>query len=175
MTGQSVQATPVEAEALLNDFRTAMRGVASTIHIVTLTLDGAPKGMTATAVSSLSMNPPSLLVCMNETVSMHEPMAGIEWFCVNVLTTRHIAVARAFSDSRLRDVRFETGQWSIDDEPAPRLADAQAAMLCRRVGHHRFGTHSIFLGEVCKVRLSGARDPLVYLDGSFQCSGPVTS
>jgi len=107
-------------------------------------------------------------------VSMHEPMAGIDWFCVNVLTTRHIDVARAFSDSRLRDVRFGTGRWSIDDEHAPRLADAQAAMLCRRAGHHHFGTHSIFLGEVRRVWLGGAPDPLVYLNGSFQCSGPVT-
>ena len=173
MTGQSAQAQSEASPALLDDFRNAMRGVASTIHIITLTVDGAPKGMTATAVSSLSMNPPSLLVCMNESVSMHEPMAGIDWFCVNVLTTRHIDVARAFSDSRLRDVRFETGRWSIDDEHAPRLADAQAAMLCRRAGHHHFGTHSIFLGEVRRVWLGGAPDPLVYLNGSFQCSGPV--
>ena len=151
----------------------AMRGIASTIHIITLTLDGAPKGMTATAVSSLSMSPPSLLVCMNESVSMHGAMSGIDWFCVNVLTTRHVAVARTFSDSRLRDVRFETGQWNIGEEHAPRLADAQAAMLCKRVGHHRFGTHSIFLGEVHRVWLCGAPDPLVYLDGAFQCSGPV--
>ncbi len=150
-----------------------MRGVASTIHIVTLLVEGAPKGMTATAVSSLSMSPPSLLVCMNESVSMHGAMAGIDWFCVNVLSTRHVAVARAFSDSRLRDVRFETGQWSIDDEHAPRLADAQAALLCRRVGHHRFGTHSIFLGQVHKVWLGAAVDPLVYLDGAFQTPRPV--
>ena len=173
MTDQSAQADAEASPALLDDFRHAMRGVASTIHIITLTVDGAPKGMTATAVSSLSMDPPSLLVCMNESVSMHGPMACIDWFCVKVLTTRHIDVARAFSDSRLRDVRFETGRWSIEDEHAPRLADAQAAMLCRRVGHHRFGTHSIFLGEVRKVWLVGPPDPLVYRDGSFQCSGPV--
>ncbi len=174
MPGQSLHADPEAGPTLLDDFRNAMRGVASTIHIVTLTLEGAPKGMTATAVSSLSMDPPSLLVCMNESVSMHGAMAGIEWFCVNVLTTRHIDVARTFSDSRLRDVRFETGSWSIDDEHAPRLADAQAAMLCKRVGHHRFGTHSIFLGEVRRVWLLGAPDPLVYLNGSFKCSGPVS-
>jgi flavin reductase (DIM6/NTAB) family NADH-FMN oxidoreductase RutF len=175
VSGQPAKAASVDPAALLEDFRQAMRGVASTIHIVTLLVDEAPKGMTATAVSSLSLNPPSLLVCMNESVSMHGAMACIDWFCVNVLSTRHIAVARTFSDSRLRDVRFETGEWSIDEQPAPRLADAQAAILCRRVGHHKFGTHSIFLGEVRKVWLHGAPDPLVYLDGAFQSPGPVTS
>jgi len=174
VTDPSTQAAPDEAQALLDDFRLAMRGVASTIHIVTLLVDGAPKGMTATAVSSLSMSPPSLLVCMNEAVSMHGAMAEIDWFCVNVLTTRHVAVARAFSDSRLRDVRFETGDWSIDEEHAPRLADAQAALLCRRVGHHRFGTHSIFLGEAHRVWLCGAPRPLVYMDGAFRSSGSVS-
>ena len=173
VNGQTSCPAPADPAALLDDFRQAMRGVASTIHIVTLLVDGAPKGMTATAVSSLSMEPPSLLVCMNESVSMHGAMAGVEWFCVNVLCSRHVSVAKTFSDSRLRDVRFETGEWSIDDEHAPRLADAQAAMLCKRVGHHRFGTHSIFLGEVCKVWLHGAPDPLIYLDGAFQTPGPI--
>jgi flavin reductase len=175
LSGLSAPTGAESSPALLDDFRTAMRGVASTIHIITLTMDGAPKGMTATAVSSLSMDPPSLLVCMNENVSMHESMACIDWFCVNVLTTRHVEVARTFSDSRLRDVRFGTGKWSIEDEQAPRLADAQAAMLCRRVGHHRFGTHSIFLGEVHNVWLAGAPDPLVYLNGSFQRPGPAAT
>lgn len=173
MTGQSEPSGPGADHGLTDDFRQAMRGVASTIHIITLSLDDAPKGMTATAVSSLSMSPPSLLVCMNESVSMHGAMAGIEWFCVNVLTTRHIEVAKTFSNSRLRDVRFETGEWRLGEEHAPRLADAQSAMLCRQVGHHRFGTHSIFLGEVCKVWLCGAPDPLLYLDGRFEHSGPV--
>ncbi len=154
-------------DVLSANFRIAMRGVASTIHIVTLLVDGAPKGMTATAVSSLSLEPPSLLVCMNETVSMHAAMADIDWFCVNVLTTRHVEVAKTFSDSRLRDIRFETGAWSIDAEHAPHLVDAQATLLCRKAGQHRFGTHSIFLGEVREVRLSGEPEPLIYLDGRY--------
>ena len=154
-------------DTLSADFRNAMRGVASTIHIITLMVEGVPKGMTATAVSSLSLDPPSLLVCMNETVSMHAAMADIDWFCVNVLTTRHMEVAKTFSDSRLRDIRFETGTWSIDAEHAPHLIDAQATLLCRKAGQHRFGTHSIFLGEVKEVRLTGEPQPLVYLDGRY--------
>ena len=152
---------------LLADFRTAMRGVASTVHVITMMVDGAPKGMTATAVSSLSMDPPSLLVCMHEDVSMHGAMAVNDWFCVNVLTTAHLEVAKTFSDSRLRDIRFETGAWSAEAGPAPRLVDAQAAFICRRAGQHKFGTHSIFVGEVKAVYLCGEASPLVYLDGQF--------
>ena len=155
------------ASSLVMDFKQAMRGVAATTHVISLMVEGAPRGMTATAVSSLSMDPPSLLVCMNETVSMHGDMAAIDWFCVNVLTASHAHVAKTFSDSRLRDVRFETGDWSLEAEPAPYLADAQAALFCRRADHHRFGTHSIFVGEVKAVRLCGAPEPLIYLDGRF--------
>lgn len=154
-------------EALTADFRAAMRGVAATIHVVTLTIDGVPRGMTATAVSSLSMRPPSLLVCMNEEVSMHRAMAGVNLFRVNVLNSRQRDVARAFSDSAMRDVRFATGAWSLEGEAAPRLTDAQASLLCRSAGHHRFGTHSIFLGEVIEVHLGGPPDPLVYVDGDY--------
>lgn len=157
-------------EALADHFRAAMRGVASTIHVVTVTVEGAPKGMTATAVSSLSMRPPSLLVCMNEAVSMHGAMTGASLFRVNVLSRHHASVARAFSDSALRDVRFATGDWRVDGEAAPRLIDAQASLLCRPAGQHRFGTHSIFLGEVVEVTLCGDPDPLVWLDGEFRAA-----
>jgi flavin reductase len=152
---------------LAADFRQALRGVAATVHLITLMDHGAPKGMAATAVASISLEPPSLLVCMNESVSMHGAMAASDWFCVNVLTTGHQDVARAFSDSRLRDIRFETGHWDLDTERAPYLVDAQAALFCRHAYRHSFGTHSIFLAQVHHVRLCGAPDPLIYLEGRY--------
>lgn len=161
-------------DVLAERFRAAMRGVASTIHVVTVTVAGTPKGMTATAVSSLSLAPPSLLVCMNEAVSMHGAMSNAALFRVNVLSRRHAEVARAFSDSAMRDVRFATGDWRIEGEAAPRLADAQASLLCRPAGRHRFGTHTIFLGEVIEIALGEGADPLVWFDGGFMtaCTAP---
>ena len=149
-----------------DDFRLAMRGVAATVNIVTLLADGQPMGMTATAMSSVSMEPPSLLVCINSCLTMHAPMEGVTHFCVNVLNGAHEELARMFADPASKAARFKTG-WLIDGRRPPRLADAQAAMLCRRIDHHRFGTHSIFIGQVEEVIVRPDARPLIYCDGAY--------
>lgn len=152
-------------------FRTAMRGVAATVHVVTIRVGDTPMGLTATAVSSLALTPPSLLVCINQRSAMHHPMADVSRFCVNVLGRDQIDVAQAFSNSALRDVRFETGDWLVGGDGPPRLADAQASIVCSLKDLHAFGTHSIFVGEVEQVVSRDAIDPLVYLDGRYLTAG----
>jgi flavin reductase (DIM6/NTAB) family NADH-FMN oxidoreductase RutF len=151
---------------LIDDFRQAMRRVASTVNVITICVGGEPMGITATAMSSLSLDPPSLLVCINRAASMHSPLEDVSHFCVNVLHRRQEAIARMFADRRQERLRFTTG-WSVDCDRPPRLADAQAAILCRRIHHHPFGTHSIFIGQVEDVAFRGDVDPLVYANGRY--------
>ena len=56
---------------LADNYRQAMRRVASTVNVITICVDGQPMGITATAMSSLAMNPPSLLVCINQAAALH--------------------------------------------------------------------------------------------------------
>jgi len=161
---------------LADDFRSAMRRVAATVHVVTIRVGDTPMGLTATAVSSLALTPPSLLVCINQRSAMHHPMADVRAFCVNVLHRDQTDVAYAFSNSALRDVRFETGDWIVAGDGPPRLADAQASIMCSLKDLHAFGTHSIFVGEVVEVFTRDAVDPLVYLDGRYLVAGePVAT
>ena len=152
--------------ALTDDFRQAMRRVASTVNVITICVDGAPMGITATAMSSLAMSPPSLLVCINRAAALHTSMADVTHFGVNVLHRDQEHLARMFADRREAASRFATG-WSVDCEQPPRLIDAQASLLCRRTDHHQFGTHSIFIGVVEDVAVRADVDPLVYLDGAY--------
>lgn len=152
-------------------FRVAMRRMAATVNVVTIRVDGTPMGLTATAVSSLAMTPPSLLVCINQRSAMHHPMSDVRHFCVNVLHHDQRAVAEAFGNSALRDVRFETGDWDVGGDGPPRLMDAQASIVCGLKDLHAFGTHSIFIGEVEAVSVRDAVDPLVYLDGRYLRAG----
>ena len=168
---QAMEATGPDPADTAAAFRAAMRRVASTVHVVTIRVGDTPMGMTATAVSSLALTPPSLLVCVNQSARMHSPMADVRRFCVNVLGSGQMDVARAFSDGRLRDVRFRTGDWRVDGEAPPRLADAQASIVCTLKELHAFGTHSIFVGEVEEVVTREAVDPLVYLDGRYLAAG----
>ncbi|HEX8580497.1 MAG TPA: flavin reductase family protein [Allosphingosinicella sp.] len=151
-------------------FKAAMRRVASTVNVISICTDGAPMGITATAMSSLSMDPPSLLICINRSASMHRSMADVSHFCVNVLHRDQEDIARMFSDRRQHALRFASG-WEVDCARPPRLLDAQAALLCRRTEHHLFATHSIFIGVVEEVRVREDVRPLVYLNGDYVAVG----
>jgi flavin reductase (DIM6/NTAB) family NADH-FMN oxidoreductase RutF len=152
--------------ALQQAFRQAMRRVASTVNVITICVGGEPMGITATAMSSISIDPPSLLVCINRTAAMHGRMEDVSHFRVNVLHRDQEEMARIFADRRHQALRFADG-WTVDCERPPRLLDAQASFLCRRIDHHRFGTHSIFIGQVEEVTFKEDVHPLVYLDGKY--------
>lgn len=157
----------IESDPELADgFRQAMRRVASTVNVISLCVDGEAMGITATAVSPISMDPPSLLVCINQAASVHGSMGDVTHFRVNVLHRDQEAVAAMFADRRLHAERF-LGGWENDCVTPPRLIDAQASILCRRIDHHQFGTHSIFIAVVEEVAVREASDPLVYLDGRY--------
>lgn len=151
---------------LTGDFRQAMRRVASTVNVISICVAGEPMGITATAVSPLSMDPPSLLICINRAASLHAPMGDVTHFRVNVLHRDQEGIARMFSDRSQHALRFSAG-WNLDCAVPPRLIDAQASILCRRIDHHQFGTHSIFIGVVEDVALRDDVHPLVYLDGRY--------
>lgn len=153
--------------ALIHDFRQAMRRVASTVNVITVCVGGKPMGITATAMSSLSLDPPSLLICINRAAAMHSPLEDVSHFCVNVLHRRQEGIAHMFADRRQEELRFAEG-WHLGCDAPPRLADAQAAILCRRIHHHPFGTHSIFIGQVEEVAVRADVDPLIYVDGTYR-------
>jgi flavin reductase (DIM6/NTAB) family NADH-FMN oxidoreductase RutF len=147
-------------EPLADAFRQAMRRVASTVNVITICVDGQPMGITATAMSSLAADPPSLLVCINQSASLHGSIRDVSHFGVNVLHRDQEHLARMFADREQHALRFASG-WEVDCARPPRLLDAQAALICRRIDHHRFGTHSIFIGVVEDVVVRGEVDPLV--------------
>lgn len=151
---------------LASAFRQSMRRVASTVNVITICVNGEPMGITATAMSSISMDPPSLLVCINRAAAMHASMEDVSHFSVNVLHTDQAGLAQMFADSRKRALRFTAG-WHLDCARPPRLADAQASLLCRRIDHHKFGTHSIFIGVVEDAVVREDVDPLLYLNGQY--------
>ena len=157
-------------EQVMQGFRQAMRRVASTVNVITICVDGQPQGITATAMSSLAMDPPSLLVCINRAAALHGSIRDVSHFGVNVLHRDQEHLAQMFADRNKAALRFTEG-WHLDCERPPRLLDAQASILCRRIDHHQFGTHSIFIGVVEDVVVRPEVDPLVYLDGKYGSAG----
>ena len=124
-------------------------------------------GMIATAVSSLCAEPPSLLVCVNQSASMHEALTHAPTFAVNILHASELDTAHLFVDVARKHLRFEDLRWVIAADAPPVLSTAQAVLLCDLAGAPVFGTHSICVGVVRDARSRADIDPLIYLDGKF--------
>lgn len=166
----TVTANPQEVDLA---YRAAMRRFASTVTIITAADHERHHGMTATAVTSLSMNPPSLLICLNQKTLLHDIMYRARRFCVNVLHRDQVALSAAFSGGAGSDERFEMGEWSFTEDGGPYLADAQANLFCKKGAAIPYGTHTIFVGEVEHVGLRDAIAPLVYQDGAYCVASPA--
>ena len=158
-------------DGLTGQFRRAMRRVAATVNVITITVDGRPLGITATAVSSLSMEPPSLLACINRAAAVHASMADMANFRVNILHRDQEDIARMFAEKSGEARRFAEG-WELYPDMPPRLIDAQASILCRRIDHHQFGTHSIFIGVLEDVCVREDVSPLLYWNGQYGAINP---
>lgn len=153
---------------LRDDFRMAMRRMASAVSVITATRNDEWFGITATSVASLSMDPPSLLVCINRATSIRPIVETSTAFSVNILGPDHAPVSAAFGGAARGADRFEVGSWSANAMGVPILGDAVASIDCIVDGEIEYGTHSIVVGLVTQTRLSTATTPLIYVNGQYQ-------
>jgi flavin reductase len=147
-------------------FRSAQRRLASSVAVITAGAGEGAVGMTATAVTSVSMDPPSLLVCVNRSATLHGAVMRTGRFRVTYLRSDQLDVARSFGGGRPQAERFATAPWALEDEGGPGLEDALAACVCRLEEAVDFGTHTVFIGRVQAVA-DGAGLPLLYRDGEY--------
>lgn len=160
MTDQPVH--PLRADMLL-----AMRRLARSVSVISC-CDGERRySMSATAVDSLSTEPPSLLICINRSSSIYPPLAAGADFCVNLLAAQQQDIAIDCSGRLKGEERFSTGNWQTSRDGVPYLHDAQASLVCRQDGRFDYGSHTVFIGKLLDVKLSGEIDPLVYVDGVY--------
>jgi flavin reductase (DIM6/NTAB) family NADH-FMN oxidoreductase RutF len=151
-----------------DELKLAMRGLAKSVVVITTALHGERHAMSATAVTPLSMEPPSMLFCINRTASAYRILREGAGFCVNLLAMRHEPIARLCSGPLKGEARFDNDHFAMDDEGVPYLIDAQASVTCVQDGRIAYGSHDIFLGKVKTVRIAGHIEPLIYVDGIYK-------
>jgi flavin reductase (DIM6/NTAB) family NADH-FMN oxidoreductase RutF len=151
-------------------FKNAMRLLVGGVTLLTTADGDERRGMTATAVCSLSATPPRLLACVNLQGSTYRVMSARRALTVNVLGAHHETLARRFGGARLEAGvdPFEAGDWQIGVNGAPRLADAPAAFECSVEEMIVTRTHAIAIGKVRNVVIAGEALPLIYVNGRFQ-------
>lgn len=153
-------------------FKSALRGVAATVSIITAHDGVRHHGMTATSVTSLSMDPPALLICLNRSTLLHDIMASARVFCVNVLDEGHEEISAAFSGALPAAERFAAGNWRFREDGLGYLADAECNLFCAKAAAIPYGTHTIFIGQVTDVLLTERRTPLIYKNAGYCTSQP---
>ncbi|WP_159981763.1 MULTISPECIES: flavin reductase family protein [unclassified Novosphingobium] len=155
------------AQPVLDDFRHAMRRVAGGVALVT-TADGEGNryGIAMTAFMSLSFEPPSLVMAVNRTASIHAPLLCIGAFCVNVLAADQEALCRDFAARPSRD-RFGVGEWLADSGGIPYLRGAQANIFCTLDSHQPSGSHDVIVGLASAVFNHDEIKPLIFVDGRY--------
>lgn len=168
------QAGTLETPRLDIAFRDAMRRFATTVSIISCTDNqGRLYGMSATAVTSVCADPPTILVCINNVTTTYRAVSASGRFCVNVLRSFHSELSRVFSGKLKGDDRFRVGDWGRNGDGLVFLRDAQANLFCRVDRSLDYQTHTLFFGRVFAVRTERTVDPLLYQDGRYSVAGPV--
>lgn len=146
------------------DFRATMSRLATGVSVITTCSRKTRIGMTASAVSALSLDPLQLLICIGNHLYTRTAIAEHGRFAVNVLGEGSELLARNFAVSK--PDKFE-GIETFDDHGVPLLKDAIAAVVCDVAEALPGGDHTIFVGDVryCAHRVDGR--PLVYFGGGF--------
>ena len=153
------------------EHRNGMRHVAVGVSIIS-SADGETRaGLTATAVCSVTADPPRLVVFVNKNVVADEVIRTSGALCVNVLAGEQEDVAKAFA-GMIEGVhgasRFSYGQWSALSTGAPALDGALTNFDCRVVKVYDESTHHAFVCEVLATRERNDGEALIYLNGGFR-------
>jgi len=153
--------------------KAAMRHFASGVTVITAGAGEARRGITATAFTSVTMEPPTVLVCINRNGQAHEAILESGAFCVNILCEASSDVAASFAGmaGKAGAAQFEGFEWVETRTGAPAYAYAQASIACTLTAHHEAGSHSIFIGHVEEVAVDPDRAPLLHFNRGFHRLG----
>ena len=151
--------------------RHVMGHFASGVTIITARNAGIDYGLTASAVSALSLDPPMLLICVNKTSNTQKAIAQSQVFAVNILRENQSEVARQFASAnpqKFSEMRISYGALGV-----PLLEDMLATIECRVTAEVTGGTHSVFLAEVEAAQATEGM-PLTYFRGRMGHFTPMS-
>ena len=157
-----------------DEFRRTLSHFASGVTVITTCdRDGRPTGLTASAFTSVSLEPPLILVCVDNKAQSYPALLAGKMFAVNILGLEQEVVSRRFATTKIEN-KFEGVPFTLSPLGLPLLDNALAQLGCATVNVHLEGDHTIFVGRV-EGASAGPGAPLVYFRGRYErLSGPTT-
>lgn len=145
-------------------FREAMSRVGAAVHIVTTNGPAGLGGVTASAVTSITAEPPTMLFCLNKASRCTAALLKNGVFCINTLGRGDQLLSDIFAgrtDHGLEE-RFAAGEWTTLVTGAPKLASALVAFDCRLIEAKEVSTHLMMIGTVEAVEIAPRSEALMY-------------
>lgn len=167
MNQQISRLTPVDIESA--DFKSVMRQVAGAVSVITARHDGARAGLTATSLTALSAEPPTVIICVNRTASAWPTIERAGHFAVNLLASHQRPIADRFAGrgGHRGEARFGEGRWTRLVTGAPVLDDALACLDCTVEEVIERHSHGLLIGRVKAIQVSGQPNALLYWRGLY--------
>lgn len=155
-------------------FRTAMSRFPGAVTIITTRAENERRGITATAVCSVSAEPPSLLICVNRKTGTCASIQESGFFNINLLPdpSGELAMRFAGAGGATGEEKFAHGNWSEDMRGLPVLEEALVAFSCEVREQMEAGSHTVFIGQIVDIRL-GDGAPLLYERSRFHRLTPI--
>lgn len=154
-------------ESLVWGLKKAMRSLVRPVAVVTAEHGGAHYAMAATAFCEVSMEPPSMLVCINRGSATYNAIESGEDIGLNLLADDQEEVSRLCGQRASPDEKFQVGDWQIEKSKPPLLADCCASMVLRPVQMVDQGSHAVIIGEVIDVQCQEDLGCLTFHDGAY--------
>ena len=153
--------------SIQDNFRLAMRRYIYSVSIMS-NKDNAdiPNAITVSSVTSISMDPPSLLICINKSSRIHNSIELESKFCINLLNNKQEDLSNICSDEDMYDQRFKDKNWNLDGIPF--LKNAQANIFCKVDKLTSYHTHTIVIGLVEDAKYADEISTLSYVDGVYK-------
>ena len=154
----------------MDNFREALSLIAATVSVVTTDGTAGKRGITVSSMCSVSVDPPSVLICVNHDSGVCQTIRDNKVICVNVLKSDQAYVSDAFS-GRLTDLSrdpFLCASWKKGVTGAPQMINALVNLDCQVKNELQHGTHFIFIGEITNLHTNGPGMPLIYRARSYE-------
>lgn len=164
-------ANDLPPRVLKHDYRDAMARLGAAVNVITTDGPGGRAGFTASAVCSVTDEPPTLLVCLNRGASVYDAFLANGVVCVNVLAHGQEALSNLFGGKTSMAERFAAAQWGELATGAPVLEGALVSFDCRVAETTQVGTHDILFCEVLAIRHGEPGKGLMYFERAYHGLG----
>jgi len=151
---------------LKDKFLEVLRTTKQNVFVLAAANGDQRHAMTVSSVFSVSLEPMSMAVSVNQSASLHDLLKVDSKFSLNLLAANQVDIAEICSGSEEGQIRFNHPDWNLEEVPYLRSAQSNLFCTCRKIVP--LYSHSLVIGEVDDLFHSGKMNPLIYQDGKYE-------